>query len=133
VVSGPCRSPGFDHALADGAAESLHSSRAASYNDPAMPTPLTPEEIERLAHKRAAAKLGWYFHACVYIVVNGALFLGSYFGIRTRPWNIYPTLGWGVALALHFVSVFVLGKGSSLRRQLVDRERERIQREQNRL
>jgi hypothetical protein len=98
-----------------------------------MATPLTPEEIERLAHRRAAAKLGWYIHACVYVAVNGALILGSYFGIRTRPWNVYPAIGWGVGLALHFVAVFVLGKGSTLRQQMVDRERERIQREQNRL
>jgi hypothetical protein len=33
---------------------------------------------------------------------------------------------------LHFISVFVLGKGSSFRDQMVQRERERIQREQNR-
>jgi hypothetical protein len=41
-------------------------------------------------------------------------------------------LGWGLAVVLHFVSVFVLGKGSSMREQMVQREREHLQREQNR-
>lgn len=98
----------------------------------AMPTPLSPEEIERLAHKRASAKLGWYVHACVYVCVNAFLLLASSFGLRARPWNVYPALGWGVALALHFVSVFVLGKGSAVRETMVQRERERLLRERDR-
>jgi len=98
-----------------------------------MPAPLSPEEIERLAHKRASAKMGWYLHACVYVLVNGFLFASSYLGYRTRTWNVYPALGWGVGLALHFVSVFVLGRGSGLRQNMVRRERERIEREQKRL
>lgn len=100
----------------------------------AMPAPqLSSEEIDRLAHKRASAKMGWYIHACVYIAVNGFIILAWQLGYRERSWNVYPALGWGLGLALHFVSVFVLGKGSGLRQQMVQRERERIQREQNRL
>jgi hypothetical protein len=98
----------------------------------AMPTPLSPEEIDRLARKRASAKMGWYTHACVYVIVNAFLFASSYLGYRNREWNLYPALGWGLGLALHFVSVFVMGKGSSLREDMVRRERERIEREQNR-
>jgi hypothetical protein len=41
-------------------------------------------------------------------------------------------MGWGLGLALHFVSVFVMGRGSGFREQMVRRERERIEREQNR-
>lgn len=99
----------------------------------AMPTPLAPEEIERLAHKRAAAKMGWYLHAVVYVLVNGFLIVASSMGYRERPWNPYPAMGWGLGLALHFVSVFVMGRSSGIREQMVRRERERIQREQNRL
>ncbi|MEJ6023919.1 2TM domain-containing protein [Ramlibacter sp. PS4R-6] len=98
-----------------------------------MPAPqLSPEEIERLAHKRASAKMGWYIHACVYICVNGLFLARGLFVDGARPWNIYPAMGWGLGLALHFLSVFVLGKGSGLRQQLVEREREKILREQNR-
>jgi hypothetical protein len=99
----------------------------------AMATPLSDEEIDRLAQKRAGSKMGWYIHACVYIAVNTFIVLTWQMGYRERPWNIYPAMGWGLGLALHFVSVFVLGRGSGLREQMVRRERERIQREQNRL
>ena len=99
---------------------------------PAPTPPLSDEEIERLAHKRAAAKLGWYIHACVYVCINGFFILRGVMIDGARPWNVYPAMGWGLGLALHFLSVFVLGQGSGLRQSLVARERERIQREQNR-
>ena len=66
----------------------------------AMPTPLSPEEIERLAQKRASAKMGWYIHAVVYVVVNAFLFFSWHLGYRARPWNAYPALGWGLGAAL---------------------------------
>ena len=92
---------------------------------------MTPEEIERLAHKRAKAKLGWFAHAAVYVLVNGFLIASYYFGLRSRPWSAMPMLGWGLGLALHGVSVFLLGTGSSLHGSMVQRERDRIRREQN--
>lgn len=91
---------------------------------------LSPDRMERLAHKRAAAKLGWYVHALVYAVVNLFLFALSAYGFGHRPWSAIPALGWGVGLALHGASVFLLGDGSSLRRRLVERERERLHRQQ---
>ena len=33
-----------------------------------MSQPLSPEEIDHLARKRASAKLGWYIHATVYVL-----------------------------------------------------------------
>ena len=96
------------------------------------PAPLSSEQIDYLARKRAGAKLGWYIHACVYVLVNLAFFTASYYGLRGRPWSVFPALGWGVGLALHGISVFVLGKGSSFRERMVDRERERLQRQQDR-
>ena len=97
-----------------------------------MPTPLSSEEMERMAQKRAGAKLGWYIHAIVYVLVNLFIFAISRYGFGTRPWSIYPLLGWGLGLALHGISVFVLGAGGGLRERLVQRERERLQREQQR-
>ena len=95
-----------------------------------MATPLSTEEIERLARKRAGAKLGWYVHALVYLVVNVAMFMASIYGLRQRPWTIFPAMGWGLGLALHGGDVFLLGAGSSLREGLVQKERERLQRQQ---
>lgn len=93
-----------------------------------MPTPPLPENLERLAHKRAGAKLGWYVHAALYLLINAVIFAMSTYGLGSRPWSWFPVLGWGLGLALHGVSVFVLGNGSGLREQMVQKERERLQR-----
>ena len=95
-----------------------------------MTPPLSPEDIDRLAHKRAGAKLGWYLHATVYVLVNLMIFAMSKYAFGTRPWSVFPLLGWGLGLALHGVSVFMLGTGSGLRERLVQKEREHLQRQQ---
>ena len=87
------------------------------------------DDIDRLARKRAGAKLGWYLHTLVYVLVNLVLFAMSRHGWGQRPWSVFPLLGWGLGLALHGVSVFLLGTGSGLRERMVQRERERLLRE----
>ena len=94
-----------------------------------MPSPLSPEEIEHLAQRRASAKLGWYLHLAIYALVNLTVFALSEHAFGHRPWSVFPLLGWGLGLVLHGISVFVLGSGSSLRERLVRKERERLQRE----
>ena len=94
-----------------------------------MSPSLSPEDIERLAQRRASAKLRWYAHAALYVVVNVFIFSISRYGFGTRPWSPAPLLGWGVGLALHGLSVFLLGKGGSLRERMVQKERERLQRD----
>ncbi len=94
-----------------------------------MRTPLTPEEIDKLARKRAGAKLAWYFHATVYVLVNLTVFAMSRYGLGNRPWSIFPVLGWGLGVVLHGISVFLLGKGGGLRERMVQKERERLQRQ----
>jgi hypothetical protein len=95
-----------------------------------MATPLSAQEIERLARKRAGAKLGWYVHALVYLAVNLAMFAASVYGLRQHPWSAFPAMGWGLGLALHGIAVFMLGSGSGLREGMVQKERERLQRQQ---
>ena len=90
---------------------------------------LSDEEIERLARRRAGAKMGWYVHACVYLLVNLFLFAMSDYAFGQRRWSMFPVLGWGLGLALHGISVFVLGSASGLRERMVQKERERLQRE----
>ena len=89
---------------------------------------ITDDPIESQARSRAGAKLGWYFHAVVYLVVNLGLWLTSSLGWGSRPWSPAPLLGWGLGLALHGAAVFWLGSGSALRERMVQRERERLQR-----
>jgi hypothetical protein len=98
--------------------------------DFAMQLP-TDQDIERLARKRANAKFGWYVHATIYICVNAVLILVAYATSR-RGWPVFPALGWGFGLAMHGISVFLLGTGSGWREGLVDRERERLLRAHDR-
>ena len=87
------------------------------------PLPTSPEQLERLARKRAGAKLGWYIHATVYIAVNILLALLSALG--DRHWAVFPAVGWGVGLAIHGAVVFLV-TGGGLHDRLVQRERERL-------
>jgi hypothetical protein len=94
-------------------------------------TLLSDDEIERIARKRAGAKLGWYIHAALYLVVNLVLLAFSQHGFGHRSWSVFPVLGWGLGLALHGISVFMLGAGSSFRERLVERERARLLRQRH--
>lgn len=96
-----------------------------------MPNHLSPEAIEQLARRRAGAKLGWYAHAAAFTVVNVVIFGMSRYGFGNRPWSVYPLLGWGLGLALHGISVFMLGTGSGLRERMVQKERERLLRDRD--
>jgi hypothetical protein len=97
-----------------------------------MPPSLTPEDIDQLARKRTNAKLGWYTHAVVYVLVNAGLFALSSHGFGSRAWSPAPLLGWGLGLVLHGISVWFVGAGSSLRERMVQRERERLLQQQDR-
>lgn len=96
-----------------------------------MNTPLSSQEIDKLARRRAGAKLGWYTHAAVYVLVNLVLLGLSANGLGARPWSVFPLLGWGLGLTLHGLSVFLIGAGGGLREHLVQQERERLQRRQD--
>ena len=88
------------------------------------PTPLTPQQIDRLARRRAGAKMGWYAHATVYMLVN--LGLAALAIAQGRQWFAYPLLGWGLGLAMHGAAVWLLGPGARWRERLVERERQAL-------
>ena len=89
--------------------------------------PLTPTEaIERTARRRAGAKLGWYVHAVLYVVVNIVIFAMSKYAFGDRPWSVFPLLGWGLGLAIHGVVVFFVTGGGGLYERLLQRERNRL-------
>ena len=86
----------------------------------------TPDRsLDRLARRRAGAKLGWLVHALVYVAVN--LFLLALAFGSGRNWAIYPALGWGIGLAAHGLVVYFVSGGAGLYQQLLERERSRLQ------
>ena len=86
----------------------------------------TPDRsLDRLARRRAGAKMGWLVHALVYVAVNLFLFALA-FG-SGRNWAIYPALGWGIGLAAHGLVVFLASGGAGRYQRLVEHERSRLQ------
>ena len=85
--------------------------------------------LDRLARKRASAKLGWYIHALVYVCVNVVLALLSL--ASGQHWAVFPALGWGLGLAIHGVVVFFVTGGADLHERLIERERQRLTAQQD--
>ncbi|MBO9513362.1 MAG: 2TM domain-containing protein [Variovorax sp.] len=85
---------------------------------------MSNDEIDRLARKRAKAKMGWFIHAAVYAVVNLGLVALS--AANGRAWAVFPLLGWGVGLLAHGLSVWMLPPGGRLLERMIERERTRL-------
>lgn len=94
-----------------------------------MNAPLTPAtalnpDLERLAQRRARAKIGFYTHALIYALVITGLGLLAF--SQGKAWSIWPAAGWGLGLLMHGLGVFGFGPGSALRERMVERERENL-------
>lgn len=62
-----------------------------------------------LIRKKIELQFGFYVHLAVYIIVNALLI----FLDLKKPgniWFIYPLLGWGIGIAIHGLSAFILPK-----------------------
>jgi hypothetical protein len=81
-------------------------------------------DLDRLARRRANAKLGWYIHALVYVAVN--LMLALLALSAGRHWAVFPAFGWGLGLAIHGLVVFFVTGGAGLHERLVQQERNRL-------
>lgn len=90
-------------------------------------TPLDSHDIDRLARRRAAMKMGWTIHAFFYIAIN--LMLAVLSGMSERHWAVFPALGWGLGLAIHGAVVYLLTGGGGVYERLLERERHKLQRD----
>lgn len=90
------------------------------------PSPLTPAQ-EKMARKRAGAKMGWYIHATVFVLVNLLLLTRS--AATGQHWAIFPAFGWGLGLLIHGFVVFFGSHGFGLHQSLLERERQRLRNE----
>lgn len=86
---------------------------------------MTPNELEHLARKRVNAKMGWYSHALVFVLVNAGLVLTS--ALNGHAWAVLPAFGWGLGLLIHGMVVFWgRNAGASLRQSLLAHERAQL-------
>jgi len=82
------------------------------------------QDIEQLARRIAAAKLGWYVHALAYVAVN--TLLAAISAYQSLHWAFFPALGWGAGLLIHGAVVWLVMPGGSFRERMVEQERERL-------
>ena len=80
----------------------------------------TPDQTA--AQKRVLAKLGFYNHLIVYLIVIGALAAINLLTNREHLWFLWPALGWGVAILFHLFGVFVFGQDARLYKRMLERE-----------
>lgn len=95
---------------------------------PHQPTPAGKDpELWEIAQKRASFKS----HLAVYIIVNGffwALWFlkgRSYAEEEYFPWPVWPMLGWGIGLFMHFVGAYIYPKAN-----LVEKEYQKLKNKQ---
>ena len=85
------------------------------------------DDLERTARRRAGAKLGWFVHATVFVLVN--LMLAALAASSGRNWAVFPALGWGMGLAIHGIVTFLVTGGGGLQERMLQRERLALQRD----
>lgn len=55
----------------------------------------------------ADPRRSFYRHLCTYLFVLGMLALVNYLYTPSYPWALWPAAGWGLAIALQAVNVFI--------------------------
>ena len=80
------------------------------------------QEAYERAKSRVEAKLGFFIHLAVYIVVNGLLII---INMSTSPkylWFIWPLIGWGIGVIFHGLGVFFLTSGAGIKERFIEKE-----------
>ena len=80
------------------------------------------QEIYSNAKKKVEARMSFYTHLVVYLVVITLLTIlnltvaGNYF------WAMWPMIGWGSGVIIHGLFTFVFDSKSSLKERLIEKE-----------
>ncbi|MEX0702101.1 MAG: 2TM domain-containing protein [Planctomycetales bacterium] len=76
------------------------------------------------ARRKVEARMGFYIHLAVYVVVNAVLVAVD----LSKPgstWFYWPLLGWGIGIAFHAAKVFWPQRGGSFTERWIERETEK--------
>jgi glucan phosphoethanolaminetransferase (alkaline phosphatase superfamily) len=74
------------------------------------------------ARKRAEAKYGFFVHAAVYAAVMVLLVIINVLTMPGAIWFIWPLIGWGFAVALHGMRVYLLADKTAVLDALTEQE-----------
>lgn len=72
---------------------------------------VTPQAAEQELHERARKRvqdlIGFYVHLVTYVVINAGLWLLDFATGGGIEWAYWPTIGWGIGLAVHAAMTFL--------------------------
>jgi hypothetical protein len=80
------------------------------------------QDAYQRATKRVEAKLGFYIHLTIYIVVNILLIIINFSTSTQYLWFKWPLIGWGIGVLFHALGVFVFSGGSVIKERLIEKE-----------
>jgi len=80
------------------------------------------QSVYEKAKARAEAKLGFFIHLGVYVAVNLLLTAINLSTSARYSWAVWPLMGWGIALAIDALRVFVFPGGSAIKEQMIEKE-----------
>jgi hypothetical protein len=80
------------------------------------------QEAYQRAKKRAEAKIGFYLHLAVYIVVNILLIIINFSTSTEYLWFKWPLIGWGIGVFFHALGTFVFSGGSVIKERMIEKE-----------
>ena len=63
-------------------------------------------DLPIVAKRRVQARMGFFVHAVMYVVMNAGIIAIWYATGATYPWFMWPLLGWGLGVALHAWAVY---------------------------
>jgi 2TM domain len=65
------------------------------------------QALRQRARKRVDDLMGFYSHLVAYLLVNGGLWVLDIATGGGVDWAYWPTIGWGIGLALHATTTFL--------------------------
>ncbi|MGD8863640.1 MAG: 2TM domain-containing protein [Myxococcales bacterium] len=79
-------------------------------------------EIRARAKRKVGARLGFYWHAVVYVMANAAMLAINLTKTPDTLWFVWPLAGWGAALLLHAFATF---QGQGMTEDMIQAEVDR--------
>lgn len=78
-------------------------------------------EKDQLLWEIAGRRASFKYHLIIYFVVTGFLWaIWLFTGAPSnngRPWPIWPSLGWGLGLAFHYMGAYVFPQKNDVERE----------------
>ncbi|APE31905.1 hypothetical protein BOX17_13645 [Halomonas aestuarii] len=80
------------------------------------------QEAFNKAKKKVEAKIGFYIHLGIYVVVNIMLVAINLLTSSQYFWFKWPLIGWGIGVLLHGLGVFAFPGESAIKERMIKRE-----------